>query len=177
MLNNQSEPATDNTNSKEANSNNKEKVDSAENVNLSLTSRYVELKSHFDVIRKLGYLQNINSLVSVSEDCLIKIWSLNNINYTTPTVDSEPYLILRGHTGPLYSLAVAPDASNMIYTAGNEGIIKIWKVPKPDEISQYGDADMTFNCNIGIFQIPNEVIWDLKYHPRHVRIDFILFSF
>ena len=34
--------------------------------NISL-SRYVELKSHFDVIRKLGYLPNINSLVSISE--------------------------------------------------------------------------------------------------------------
>jgi hypothetical protein len=34
--------------------------------NLSL-ARYVELKSHFDVVRKLGYLPNINSLVSISE--------------------------------------------------------------------------------------------------------------
>jgi hypothetical protein len=34
--------------------------------NLSLM-RYTELRSHFDVIRKLAYLSNINSLVSVSE--------------------------------------------------------------------------------------------------------------
>jgi hypothetical protein len=34
--------------------------------NLSLL-RYTELRSHFDVIRKLAYLPNINSLVSVSE--------------------------------------------------------------------------------------------------------------
>jgi hypothetical protein len=39
---------------------------SGTNYNLSL-SRYVELKSHFDVIRKLAYLPSINSLVSVSE--------------------------------------------------------------------------------------------------------------
>ena len=36
------------------------------NFNLSL-ARYVELKSHFDVVRKLGYLPNINSLISISE--------------------------------------------------------------------------------------------------------------
>lgn len=34
--------------------------------NLSL-SRYIEFKSHFDVVRKLGYLPNINSLISISE--------------------------------------------------------------------------------------------------------------
>jgi hypothetical protein len=34
--------------------------------NISL-SRFIELKSHFDVVRKLGYLPNINSLVSISE--------------------------------------------------------------------------------------------------------------
>ena len=44
----------------------KDKDKSPQNYNLSL-SRYIELKSHFDVIRKLGYLPNLNSLISVSE--------------------------------------------------------------------------------------------------------------
>lgn len=35
-------------------------------LNLSLSNK-VELKSHFDVVRKLCYLPNINGLVSVSE--------------------------------------------------------------------------------------------------------------
>lgn len=34
-------------------------------------SRPIELKSHFDVVRKLGYIPNLNTLVSVSEVCLI----------------------------------------------------------------------------------------------------------
>jgi hypothetical protein len=38
------------------------------NSNPSLNlSRFVELKSHFDVVRKLGYLPNLNSLISISE--------------------------------------------------------------------------------------------------------------
>ena len=36
------------------------------NYNLSL-SNYIELKSHFDVVRKLGYLPKLNALVSISE--------------------------------------------------------------------------------------------------------------
>ena len=36
------------------------------NYNLSL-SNYIELKSHFDVVRKLGYLAKLNALVSISE--------------------------------------------------------------------------------------------------------------
>jgi hypothetical protein len=44
--------------------------------------------------------------------------------------------------------------------------VKIWKVPRPDEVTQYGDTDYIFNCNVGVFQKPNEVIWDLKHHPR-----------
>jgi hypothetical protein len=45
---------------------NEREVKTGSNYNLSL-SRYIELKSHFDVIRKLAYLPSLNSLVSVSE--------------------------------------------------------------------------------------------------------------
>ena len=135
------------------------------NYNLSL-SRYIELRSHFDVIRKLGYLQNLNALVSISEDCLIKVWSLNNVHYSNAGVDLEPYLVLRGHTGPLFSLAVGLENSNLIYTAGNEGIIKIWNVLRQDEVAQYGDTDSILNCNVGFFQKPNEVVWEMKHHPK-----------
>ena len=35
-------------------------------LNLS-EAQQTELRSHFDVVRKLAYMQNINSLVSISE--------------------------------------------------------------------------------------------------------------
>ncbi len=41
-------------------------VTSDQSLNLSL-NKYIELKSHFDVVRKLGYLPNLNALVSISE--------------------------------------------------------------------------------------------------------------
>jgi len=100
---------------------------------------------------------------------LIKVWSLSNLNFSNISCDTEPYLVLRGHTGPLFSLAIAPENNNLIYTAGNEGIIKIWKIPKPEEVNQYGDAETIFNYNVGFYQIPNEVVWDLKHHPKQVK--------
>jgi WD40 repeat protein len=96
---------------------------------------------------------------------------MKSLNFSNPT-DIDPYIVLRGHTGPLFSLAQSPDnlEQNIIYTAGNEGIIKIWKIPKMEEISQYGDTDTIFNCNIGFFQKSTEVVWDMKHHPKQVNI-------
>ncbi len=65
LFNNQQE-IQENINKESINSTTQEKDKLPQNYNLSL-SRYIELKSHFDVIRKLGYLPNINSLISVSE--------------------------------------------------------------------------------------------------------------
>lgn len=54
------------------------KEDTKENYNFKFI-KFGELKSHFDEVRKLVYIENINSLVSLSEDCLIKVWPMNNI--------------------------------------------------------------------------------------------------
>ena len=48
------------------------------------------------------YLQNINSLISVSEDCLIKVWSMEDISNKND--DITLYLNLRGHIGPIFSV-------------------------------------------------------------------------
>ena len=79
------------------------KEDPKEKQNLSFT-KYAELNSHFDEVRKLSYLENINSLISVSEDCLIKVWNLNNIKYNSQNGDIIPYLNLRGILGLYFVL-------------------------------------------------------------------------
>ena len=91
--------------------------------------------------------------------------------YLSQNGDLEPYLTLRGHTGPLYCTEHGLPNSNLIYTGGNEGLIQIWAIPKPDEVSQYGESDNLFNMNVGFFQKksmgdPDEIIWDLKHHPK-----------
>ena len=146
-------------------SNIKIKEDIKEKKNLSFT-KYTELNSHFDEVRKLSYLENINSLVSVSEDCLIKVWSLNNIMYNSQNEDITPYLNLRGHTGPLFCVDHGKD--NLIYTGGNEGLIRIWNIPPPNEINPYSSNDELINLNLGYFQNndENEMFWELKHHPK-----------
>ena len=127
----------------------------------------IELRSHFDEVRKLTYLPEMNSLISVSEDCLIKVWSLNNLFSNSQFQVLEPYLTLRGHTGPLYCTEKGKEGSSLIYTAGNEGLIQIWNVPKQDEVKQYGPSESLFNLNVGFYQKSEEgeIIWDLKHHP------------
>lgn len=126
-------------------------------------NNYTELRSHFDVVRKLSYIPKHNYLVSVAEDCLINVWQANKINFNNTVTDIEPLYCFRGHTGPLFSLETYED---LIYSAGNEGIIKIWRLPRYSEVSPFGDCEVLFNCNIAFFQKTNEIIWDIKHHPK-----------
>ena len=136
------------------------------NVSTFSFDNHIELRSHLDEVRKLTYLKNLNSLVSVGEDCLIKVWSLNNIFSESQFQNIEPYLTLRGHTGPLFCTEKGINNSNLVYTAGNEGIIYIWSIPEKDSVDQYGESQKIFCLNVGFFQHQaQEIIWDLKHHP------------
>ena len=136
-----------------------------ENNNFKFT-KLTELKSHFDEVRKLVYLENINSLVSVSEDCLIKAWSLDNLMYNYQNEDISPYLNLRGHTGPLFCATQGKD--NLIYTGGNESLIRIWNILPSNEINSLKSSDELIKLNLGYFQDNDEkeIYWDLKHHPK-----------
>ena len=139
-----------------------------QNLNYSFNlNNMVELRNHFDEVRKLSYLENINSLVSVSEDCLIYVWSLDDISFNPSSENVEPYLHLRGHTGPLFCLEHGRD--NLIYTGGSEGLIQIFNILPESEITPYGSSDEVFNLSIGYFQNNNEnneIYWELKHHPK-----------
>ena len=146
--------------------NNSKQEDSILNYSFNLNN-LVELRNHFDEVRKLSYLENINSLVSISEDCLIYVWSLDHISFNPRSEDVEPYLHLRGHTGPLFCVEHGRD--NLIYTGGSEGLIQIFNILPSSEITSYGSSDEVFNLSIGYFQNNNEnneIYWDLKHHPK-----------
>ena len=141
------------------------KFDSNEIGNFKFT-KFAELKSHFDEVRKLVYLENINSLISVSEDCLIKVWSMENIMYNNQSDDIEPYLNLRGHTGPIFCITHGKD--NLIYTAGNENLIRIWNILPSNEINSFHSNNEINRLHLGYIQDNDnekEIYWDLKHHP------------
>lgn len=83
-----------------------------------------------------------------------------------------PYISLRGHTGPIFSLATASSTTsindNLIFTAGNDGIIKIWNIPKLEDVKSYGPSHLLFDVNIANYKNTDEVVWDLKHHPTQV---------
>lgn len=57
-----------------------------------------------DSVRGLTFIQATDSLASISEDCTVKLWSIRGMVESKNDKDAllEPYITLRGHTGPLF---------------------------------------------------------------------------
>jgi striatin 1/3/4 len=60
---------------------------------------------------------NDQTLVTVSEDCMIKLWNMQDLEqkHLESRGNVEPYLTIRGHTGPLFA---ASGRGNILFTAG-----------------------------------------------------------
>jgi WD40 repeat protein len=100
------------------------------------------LKCHLDAVRSLYFNMNMNIMASASEDRTIRLWKADS--FCGNEIDDEytsqkevfSYMTLRGHTGPLFALS-GPGESNqnankkILYSAGEEGIIRVWKIPSP----------------------------------------------
>lgn len=97
----------------------------------NLSIKY-QLRSHMDIVRGVSFVPEIDALASVSEDCTVKLWSLKGIDqaYADSEGNIEPYITLRGHTGPVFSVTAAPNQhKKLIFTAGSEGMIRVWNLP------------------------------------------------
>lgn len=126
------------------------------------------LRSHMDIVRGVQFVPEIDTLASVSEDCTVKLWSLKNIDqaYSDNDGNIEPYITLRGHTGPLFSIAGGhPKNKRILFTAGSEGVIRVWNLPTLHEVNQYGDTYDGRNYCIGQWvEASGESFWDLRHH-------------
>lgn len=65
-------------------------------------------------------------------------------------------MTLRGHTGPLLSVTGLSDDRksnnrNLLFTAGDEGCIRVWNVPLISDVNQYGDTYDGKNYCIGVW--------------------------
>lgn len=153
-----------------------------------LASKYT-LRGHLDAIRDCLFLDNQDIAVTVSEDWTIRLWDLkllgqqdkelvedikynfidDNSEYAGSPNDIYSYYTLRGHTGIVTKVAQNHNShpNKFIYTAGIEGIIRVWRVPDPSEVNQFAkDCDLSIELCIYIWEAhPNEIIWDLKHHP------------
>lgn len=66
-----------------------------------ITKKY-ELRSHLDSVRGIEFISAIDALASVSEDCTVKLWSIRSMVENENQL-VEPYITLRGHTGPIFT--------------------------------------------------------------------------
>ncbi len=53
-------------------------VEASHIIKKEIAPKYV-LRSHMDIVRGLQFMPEIDVLASVSEDCTVKLWNLQNI--------------------------------------------------------------------------------------------------
>ncbi len=128
-------------------------------------AKYV-LHSHMDIVRGVSFVPELEALATVSEDCTVKLWSLKNIEQSHQELDGnlEPYITLRGHTGPLFAVTHSR-TSKFLYTAGTEGVIRVWSLPSLSDVNPYGDTFDGRNYCIGQWvEASGESFWDIRHH-------------
>lgn len=132
------------------------------------------LRSHFDGVRGVFFTAMEPMLATVSEDCMVKLWDVRKFANANDSTHLEPYFTLRYHAGPLFTVTgnqqgEAMSPYNLLYTAGSEGIIRVWNPPHPDEINSNGPVGGKNFC-ISVWNAHADVIWDLCHHPKEVSI-------
>jgi len=69
----------------------------------------------------------------------VKLWNISNIQKQIESSNGflEPYISLRGHTGAILSVTAPKmqadsdkDISKLLFTAGVDGQIRVWNIPK-----------------------------------------------
>ena len=108
-----------------------------------MTEKYT-LRSHMDIVRGIKFFpSSLETMATISEDCMVKLWNLGELEkkYSETDGNPEPYLTLRGHTGPLLAVTGLDDNrqqnsnANVLFTAGIEGSIRVWNTPPVSEVN------------------------------------------
>ena len=108
-----------------------------------VTEKYT-LRSHMDIVRGVKFMpSSLDTMATISEDCMVKLWNLNELEkkYADTDGNPEPYLTLRGHTGPLLTVTGLDENrkgaanENLLFTAGIEGSIRVWNTPAVSEVN------------------------------------------
>ena len=95
------------------------------------------MKGHLDGVRSLAISNDNSILISGSEDCSLKLWDVKDFDKNLAIQTGiEPYITLRDHKGPIFSIAsqailtkslletcnICNIPSNLLFSAGAEVI-------------------------------------------------------
>lgn len=123
------------------------------------------LNGHLDAVRDICFLTK-DILVSVSEDCQIKIWNINhNVNNDK---GQQPIQTLQEHTGPIFCCEAAKYQTGIFFTGGNEGIIRIWNLQNPYGITGGSESEFIKVGKEFSFRGNVETIWEQASHDTKV---------
>lgn len=96
---------------------------------------------------------------------MVKLWHLPEFDQKNNETrgNIEPFITLRGHTGPLFA---ASGRGDILFTGGLEGVVKVWEIPQINQVNQYGDTHEGKNYHLADLNLPeSDCVWDLAYHP------------
>lgn len=96
------------------------------------------LTGHQDGVRDLLFYNEKNFLISASEDCTLRVWSLAD--------NSAPQCIgaIREHSGPIFTVV---QAENYVFTGGMEGVIRGWDFRNVSEKKDLGKKNLVATWN------------------------------
>lgn len=126
------------------------------------------LRSHLDAVRVVAFHAKEQLLFSASEDCTLKCWSLSALGAapvakkSAALPDVEPIHTFRGHRGPVYALAMAPDGESF-FSAGSDGCVRAWSVP-PASASVYDPHSSASAFSLAVARGHSDAVWQLRMH-------------
>lgn len=133
------------------------------------------LKNHLSAVRCLCMSDDENTLISGSDDGLLKIWDLQRISSYMHTVNSQQFqqqqsqrkrtlrtpcpVTFRGHSSAIISCKVIPN-SNIAVSAGVDGTVYGWKLPTVSSIL----LDIASLNSVVQFKMDKhtDVVWDIE---------------
>jgi WD40 repeat protein len=135
---------------------------------------FLVIKSHLDAVREFYLTPDKKTLVSVGEDMLINFWDFKKAVKNSKE-NFEPYLTLRTHTTPIFTLTGPKNLNNLphencennynIFTSGMDGVIRSTRIPSINLDKNLATYEEISELCHTPWRAHQDMIWDLNYHP------------